>query len=81
VTWSALPSDVQSIAESVLTEKQREAWELELVGFGMMRIARRLSLSKGAVVARIDGAHRKLRRAGVRQDEFGRWYVDEEVAA
>ena len=81
MTWGALPPEVRDIAARELTAKQREAWELELAGYGMTRIGRKLEITKGAAMARIDGAHLKLRKAGVRQDEFGKWYVSEEVAA
>jgi hypothetical protein len=81
VSYSALSPEVREIAERVLTRKQLEAWQLELAGWGMAPIGRRLGITKGAVVSRIDGAHLKLHKAGVRQDEFGEWYVEEEVAA
>jgi len=79
--WPELPSDVREIAERVLTTKQREAWELELRGLGVRKIAARLEITKGAASDRLEAAYLKLRKAGVRQDEFGKWYVSEEVAA
>ena len=81
MTWSALPSEVRDIAARELTAKQREAWELELQGLGVRKIAARLSITKGAAADRLEAAYLKLRKAGVRQDEFGKWYVSEEVAA
>jgi predicted DNA-binding protein YlxM (UPF0122 family) len=81
MTFQTLPPAVREIAERILTEKQREAFELELAGWGMMRIARRLGVTKGAVVDRLHNAHTKLQNAGVKMDEFGRWSVEEEVAA
>lgn len=72
-----IPAHIRTIAEEVLTEKQFEAFELECAGWGMMRIARYCDISKQSVAARIDGAHRKLGRAGVRQDANGDWYVEE----
>jgi len=81
MTYAALPPTVRVIGDDVLTAKQREAFDLELAGWGLQRIARRLGIAKQSVDARLDGAHRKLRHAGVRQDEFGRWFVEEEVAA
>lgn len=74
-----IPDEVRAIAERVLTGKQLEAFELEQRGMGMMSIARRLSITKGAAVSRIEGAHLKLRKAGVVMDGSGRWHV--EVAA
>lgn len=72
-----LPTDIRTIAQDVLTAKQFEAFELECAGWGLMRIGRYLDISKQSVAARIDGAHRKLGRAGVRQDVNGDWYVEE----
>jgi transcriptional regulator len=82
MTFAALPPDVRAIAERVLTPKQLEAWQFEQAGWGMTRIARRLGVTKGAIVSRLDGANLKLRKAGVRMDEFGQWYFerDEEAA-
>jgi len=71
-----MPTDVREIAERVLTEKQLEAFELEQRGYGMSSIGRRLSITKGAAVARIDGAHLKLRKAGVTMDGSGSWFVE-----
>jgi transcriptional regulator len=81
MSYSELDVQTREIAERVLTEKQLEAFLLEQRGFGMMAIARRLSITKGAAVSRIDGAHLKLRKAGVTMDGSGMWSVDEEVAA
>jgi predicted DNA-binding protein (UPF0251 family) len=81
MSWGALPLDVRELAERVLTVKQLEAWQLELRGLGVRKIAARLEITKGAAADRLEAAYLKLRKAGVRQDEFGRWYVSEEVAA
>lgn len=72
-----LPRDVREIAQDELTEKQFEAFELECAGWGLMRIGRYLDISKQSVAARIDGAHRRLGRAGLRQDVNGNWYLEE----
>jgi hypothetical protein len=81
MSFSTLSDETREIAERVLTEKQLEAFKLELAGWGMQRIARHLEITKGAAVSRIDNAHLKLRKAGVRQNQFGEWYLSEEVAA
>ena len=81
MTWSALPSEVRDIAARELTAKQREAWELELQGLGVRKIAARLDITKGAAADRLEAAYLKLRKAGVRQDEFGKWSVEQEEAA
>ena len=80
MTFADLPIEVRSVAIRELTEKQLEAFIYECGGVGLMRIARLLGISKQSVVARIDGAHRKLRRAGVRQDASGQWYIEKEAA-
>jgi DNA-directed RNA polymerase specialized sigma24 family protein len=76
-----IPPAVLVIAERVLTEKQLEAFRLEQAGFGMMRVARHLGISKGAAHERVYNAHKKLRKEGLRMDGSGKWLVDEEVAA
>jgi hypothetical protein len=81
MTFASLPDDVREIAIRELTEKQLEAFIYECSGLGVQRIARMVGVTKGAIVGRLDGAHLKLGKAGVRQDEFGRWSVEEEVAA
>jgi len=68
---------IRDLAEDILTAKQFEAFELEQQGYGMMTIARRLSITKGAAVSRVEGAHLKLRKAGVRMDGSGQWFVEE----
>ena len=78
--WPELPSDVREIAERVLTTKQLEAWQLELRGLGVRKIAARLEITKGAASDRLEAAYLKLRKAGVRQDEFGKWSVEQEEA-
>jgi DNA-directed RNA polymerase specialized sigma24 family protein len=75
MTWQQLPPDVRRTAERSLTTKQREAFELELAGLGTLGIARRLGVTKGAVVDRLHNAHIKLAKEGVRMDEYGRWHL------
>ena len=77
----SLPTEVRTVAVDVLTEKQLEAFLYECAGIGPQRIARMVGVTKGAIVARLDGAHLKLYKAGVRQDEFGRWSLEGGVAA
>lgn len=81
MSWSTLPENVREIAERELTEKQLEAFELECAGWGMQPIARHLGVTKTAIVSRLDGAHLKLEKAGVRQNEHGQWTIKKEVAA
>lgn len=72
-----IPDHIRTMAQEVLTEKQFEAFELEQAGWGIMRIARHLTLTKTAVADRIHNAHTKLEKTGVRMDEFGKWYIEE----
>lgn len=81
MSWNQLPEDVRDVIQEVLTVKQLEAFQLECSGLGMMRIARYLEITKGAAVSRIENAHLKLRKAGVRQDESGQWTVGTKEAA
>lgn len=77
MSFATLDPVVREAAAKVLTEKQLEAFIYECSGIGVQRMARLIGVTKGAVVARLDGAHLKLERAGVRQDAFGRYYVEE----
>lgn len=76
-----LPIHIRQIAEEVLTDKQREAFEYELAGLGLQKTAARLGVTRGAVRDRLHGAHLKLHAAGIRLDEFGRWTLEQEEAA
>jgi len=81
MSFTSLPLSVREIAERELTAKQLEAFRYELAGWSLQRIADRYDIAKQSAAGRIEGAHRRLRKAGVRQDQFGRWYIEEEVAA
>jgi DNA-binding NarL/FixJ family response regulator len=77
MSYSTLPHDVRTIAERVLSQKQLEAFHLEVDGLGTMAIARRLLLTRSAVKDRLHNAHTALIKAGVRQNGNGDWYVEE----
>ncbi len=81
MSWSELPYEVREIAERELTEKQLEAWKLDVRGYGVRRVAFECDITRGAASDRLEAAYLKLRKAGVRQDEFGQWTISEEVAA
>jgi hypothetical protein len=81
MSWSSLPTDVREIAERVLTQKQLEAWKLELRGMGIRPIAFELDVTPRVITDRLARVHQLLLKTGVRQDEFGKWTIDEEVAA
>lgn len=80
MSYADLPDEVRKIAARELTDKQLEAFVYECSGLGFLTIGRLLDISKQSVAARIDGAHRKLRKAGVRQDASGEWYIETGVA-
>ena len=81
MSYSSLSAEVRTIAEKVLTPKQLEYWQYELAGWKPYPIATRLGVTKSAVRDRQHNTHKNLLNAGVRMDEFGRWTVEEEVAA
>lgn len=81
LTWASLPPGVRQVAERELTSKQLEAWKLHLAGWGMIKIARHLGVTKGAISDRLHNAETKLLNERVRMDEFGQWTISEEVAA
>lgn len=81
MSWQLLAEPVRAAAVAALTEKQLEAWKLELAGYGLRRIGWELDLSRGAVADRIAAAHLNLRRAGVWQDASGNWHLNTEEAA
>lgn len=76
MSYATLPPEVRQAAERVLTPAQLEAFEYHVAGWGMMRIARRLGITKGSVQARLENAELKLRKEGVKMDEFGRWHLE-----
>lgn len=73
MSWNSLSPEVQQLAEDVLTEKQLQAWKLELAGLSLHEISRHLDLSRAAIKERLDGAYRKLRKSGLTQDGSGAW--------
>lgn len=74
----SVPVEIRKTAESVLTTKQLEAFELECAGHGTMAIARKLWLTRAAVRDRLHNAHTALLRAGLRQDPTtGEWRREE----
>lgn len=73
MSWNAAPVEVRVLAESVLTEKQLAAFKLELAGLSVRAIGRHLDVARSTATDRLESAHSALRKAGVRQDEFGRW--------
>lgn len=81
MSWNTVPADVQEVAVAALTEKQLEAFKLELAGLGIRRIAEHLQIRRQSVADRLLGAHDVLLKAGVRQDEFGLWTHQRKDAA
>lgn len=72
-----LPPEVRQLAETVLTAKQFEAWELEAAGHSPREIMWRLNLHKSSVQDRLDAAHLNLMRAGVQMTDQGDYYLEE----
>ena len=73
-----MPDNIRALAAELLTEAQHEAWTLETRGITQRGISWHLDISRSAVLDRLDAAHRKLRKAGVRQDlATGNYYLEE----
>ena len=73
-----LPDEIRDLALELLTPAQHEAWTLETRGITQRGISWHLDISRSAVLDRLDAAHRKLRKAGVRQDlTTGNYYLEE----
>ena len=73
-----LPDEIRDLAAELLTPNQLEAWTLETRGITQRGISWHLDISRSAVLDRLDAAHRKLRKAGVRQDlATGNYYLEE----
>lgn len=85
MSWASLPPEVRAVAEEHLTEKQLEAWKLELAyaaqGGGVRKIAMHLGVARTTASDRLEAAHRNLRQNGVTLNEFGRWTVRQQEAA
>ena len=79
--WATLDPDIQRLINRTLTDSQFAAWLLEVDGVSQARIANVLSISRRAVRDRLDHAHMRLHRAGLRQDRLGVFYIEETVAA
>lgn len=72
-----LPDEIRDLAAELLTPAQHEAWTLETRGITQRGISWHLDISRSAVLDRLDAAHRKLRKAGVRQDlATGNYYLE-----
>lgn len=68
---------VNQLAQQVLTAPQYAAWHLEAQGCSQRQIALHLDITRSAVVARLDNAYLKLKRAGVKQTPAGIYYLEE----
>lgn len=81
MSYANLPPTVKAIAEAVLTDKQLEAWQLELAGQGIRPIAWRMKVTPRVIADRLVRVHQLLLEHDVRQDEYGRWHLDTTEAA
>lgn len=77
MSWNRLPAEVQTTATKALTEKQLDAFKLELAGLSMRNIARHLEIARTTAQDRLEATHKALRAAGVRQDATGQWTIKE----
>lgn len=77
MTWQTLPTAVQDVATNHLTDKQLETWKCELAGHSVRRIAYLMDVTPRVIADRLTRTHQLLLRHGVRQDDFGRWHIEE----
>jgi DNA-binding CsgD family transcriptional regulator len=75
VSWNALPATVRDVAADVLSQRQLEAWKLELAGNSIRAIAVIQSVSRTTARDRLRDARRRLRDAGVVQSTTGKYYL------
>lgn len=79
ITWKKIDRDIRFLIWHTLSLPQWEAWVLHLAGLSQHRAAAMLGISRATLRSRRDQAHRKLDRAGVRQDRYGRFALGEPV--
>jgi len=77
MSWASLHPDVQTVAQTTLTQKQLDVWKLELAGASENQIARILDCSRWTVRDHLATVTDKLSRAGIRQSVTGRFYLKE----
>lgn len=77
MSWNTLPPEIARLAQTVLTQAQLAAWQLELDGHSQWHIAHQLNISRWAVRDRLHSSTVTLHRHGVRQDASGNWYLEE----
>lgn len=72
---------IQDLARKVLSDKQFEAWELELAGYTSRRMMWLLGVPRSTILSRLEAAHLNLLNAGIRIDPAtGRYYLEEPAA-
>ena len=72
---AAIDPAISAIAAEVLTDGQREVWELVIQGESQRAVSYRLDVARTTVVDRFDAANRRLRARGVRFGPDGRPYL------
>jgi DNA-binding CsgD family transcriptional regulator len=80
-SWNTLTQDVQHAARAALTDRQLEAWKLELAGMSQYDMALALNIGRPAVQSRLREAHRNLRSAGIVMNDRGDWTLQTRAAA
>lgn len=79
MSLGTLPPEVRDVARRVLTERQLEAFELELLGWSHRRIATHMDVGTRSAYDRLKAAHRNLLKAGLRLDGSGAWHMDSDT--
>lgn len=71
------PTEVNLIAETVLTQKQLDVWTLHCAGCSYRRIATMLTIGVPTVRGHLDAAHHRLEVAGVARTDFRSYTIKE----
>ena len=77
MSWKHLPPELQTLATAALTQRQLEAWKLEIAGYGIRPTALALGIRPTSVRDRLDAAHLALSKHGVVQAKDGTWTTTE----
>ena len=75
--WVEMPADVRALAEETLTPLQLEAWKLRQGGYSWRTIAVIQGMSRQTVRERVAAADRRLFKAGLRQNAYGRFSIED----
>lgn len=78
MSWTTIDPRVQDIAQTVLTDKQRQVFILLLAGYDDRRISEATGKARGTIRDHAAAVYRNLRNAGVKFHPNGEPYLDGE---